>query len=95
MARFRRDTKEVNEFGQTLHYAIWMGGPTLSAIGGCRCADKPRMVEISGQPDTFFSIPAKVKVKGKTVSGFVMVMEGCWSFYATGKNKRLLAINNF
>ena len=30
-----------------------------------------RYFRITGQPDTFFSIPAQVKYKGKTVTGFI------------------------
>jgi hypothetical protein len=36
------------------------------------CADGVRRTAwIAGEADTFFSIPARVKVKGKTVAGFV------------------------
>jgi hypothetical protein len=36
------------------------------------CADgKVRTVRVSEMPDTFFSIPAAVKVRGKTVSGYI------------------------
>lgn len=38
----------------------------------CLCPDGKRRVAIlSGVPDTLFSIPARVKAYGKTVSGFV------------------------
>lgn len=30
-----------------------------------------RLVYVTGEPDTMFSTPASVRVKGKTVSGFV------------------------
>lgn len=36
------------------------------------CPDSKRRTAIlAGQPDTFFSQPARVKVKGKTVTGFI------------------------
>jgi hypothetical protein len=36
------------------------------------CADgKTRSALILNHPDTFFSVPARVKVQGKTVTGFV------------------------
>lgn len=38
----------------------------------CLCSDGVRRTAwVSGQADTWFSIPARVKVKGKTVSGYV------------------------
>lgn len=43
----------------------------------CLCSDGVRRVAtITGAPDTYFSIPARVTVKGKTVSGFVMTRSG-------------------
>lgn len=38
----------------------------------CLCPDgKRRTVAITGQPDTWFSTPARVQVKGLSVSGFI------------------------
>ena len=59
---------------------------------------------ITAQPDTFFSIPARVKAHGKTVSGYVTceTLEGfstetlgdpaVWRFiaYSYGKNGHLV-----
>jgi len=57
------------------------GSESIQSTGGfgqlvknvnCPCSDgKTRTVTITGQPDTFFSVPGNVKVKGKTVTGFV------------------------
>lgn len=68
------------------------------AIKHCVCSDgRPRYARITGQPDTFFSIPAAVKVKGKTVTGFVSINTSCgkdegYIFHANqfGKNGALL-----
>ncbi len=62
------------------------------------CSDGARRTAwISGEADTFFSIPAKVKVGNKTVSGFVTSCEGpeCqqdYEFiaYTYGKNGHIL-----
>lgn len=62
------------------------------------CVDgKRRTVRITAQPDTYFSIPGSVSVKGKTVSGFVCDYtlwngESDLEFIAvqTGKNHHLL-----
>lgn len=38
----------------------------------CLCPDgKRRVATLSAAPDTFFSIPARVKAYGKTVAGYV------------------------
>jgi uncharacterized protein (TIGR02996 family) len=45
---------------------------------------------VTGQPDTFFSQPARTKVKGFTVSGYLTGDEGGYRFVATGKNRQLI-----
>lgn len=46
-------------------------------VTGALCSDgKRRVALITGEADTFFSIPARVSVKGKTVTGFVTGREG-------------------
>jgi hypothetical protein len=46
-----------------------------------------------GVPDTHFSIPAAVKVFGKTVTGFLTYSDDGYTFHANqrGKNAMLLA----
>lgn len=42
----------------------------------CLCPDGFRHVaKITSQPDTFFSIPARIQVRGKTVTGYVTSRE--------------------
>lgn len=37
------------------------------------CSDgKRRTIRLHSEPDTFFSIPGKTQVKGKTVTGFIL-----------------------
>ena len=44
---------------------------SLAAVENCPCADgKRRMVYATGEPDSFFTVPAATRVKGKWVSGF-------------------------
>jgi len=44
----------------------------LLKVKNAICEDnKPRIATITGQPDTFFSIPASVKAQGKTITGFL------------------------
>jgi hypothetical protein len=45
-------------------------------IVNCLCPDGVRRtVQLTNHPDTWFSIPARVKAHGKTVTGFVAVFE--------------------
>lgn len=56
-------------------FALWMGGPTLSKIEDCAVdglgPSFRRTVYITGEPDSFFSIPAACSVEGRTVKGFI------------------------
>ena len=77
----------------------------LWKITKCLCSDGVRRTaRITSEPDTFFSQPARVKVKGRTVTGFIMRNEAFdvslaehpdvedWEFVANnfGKNGHLL-----
>lgn len=73
--RIRRDRYEPQSDGAKLWYADWMGGPSLAAIEHCRLpgieGDMRRLVEITGEPDTWFSIPATCRIADCHVRGFV------------------------
>ena len=52
---------------------------SLARIERCPCDDnETRLVDITGEPDTMFSVPARVRVRGKWVSGFVMFDSGAY-----------------
>jgi hypothetical protein len=81
--KFRVDTEETNEHGQTLGYTRWMGGPTLARVKGAACGDGvPRTAYVTGEPDTFFSIPARVNVGKRSVRGWLGCDDGRWTFHA-------------
>ena len=62
-------------------YSRWMFGPSLALIRNCPCSDGiRRTVYIQGEPDTFFSQPAAVSIRGKRVRGFVTSSEGGMEF---------------
>jgi hypothetical protein len=42
-----------------------------------------------GVPDTFFTIPARARIKGRTVHGFVFAVDGDYRFQALGTNRSL------
>jgi hypothetical protein len=66
--------QEVVPYPSQYGYSV---GPRM--IRGVLCEDgKQRTAQCSAKgPDTFFSVPARIKVKGKTVSGFV-TQENNW-----------------
>ena len=82
MAKYRyKDKQEVNEHGQTLGYAVWMGGTEVTYIGGIVCENGERRNWFkTGEPETYFSIPGYMHVKGKKVMGSATVTDGLWRF---------------
>ena len=74
LQKYRADkVGERDANGAIPWYALWMGGPTLSKIENCpiQGSNLRRMVYITGEPLTWYSLPAACKVKGATVRGFV------------------------
>jgi len=74
MQKYRADYSEPQPDGATRWYAKWMGGPTLAKIQDCRLniAGEPRRaVYITGEPDTWFSIPAETRYMGKRIRGYI------------------------
>jgi len=62
MQKYRADRSETQKDGAILWYADWMDEPNLSRIDDCRLVnmegDMRRTVYITGEADTYFSIPA-------------------------------------
>ena len=52
-----------------------------------KCPDGKSRGGVCGIPDTYFSIPARMKVNGKTISGYVSSDDGALVFNPAGKNK--------
>lgn len=78
MQKYRADKSEAQADGATLWFANWMGGPTLAKIENCRLENlhagdttMRRTVYITGEADTYFSIPAVCKIAGCRVKGYV------------------------
>lgn len=70
--------------GSVAWYAKWIGGPTLALIRAClvdREGVPPRTVYVTGEPDTFFSMPAACKIRGKTVKGWIGRDDDGWKFH--------------
>lgn len=84
MQKYRADKSEKQADGAIVWRAEWMGGPTLSKIVNCRLdnlqGDMRRTVYITGDADTYYSIPAVCKIGGKRVVGYVTSDDGCLVF---------------
>jgi len=93
--RYRnKDKREINKFDQELGYAIWMGGLSLTYVKGILCQDEIRRIyHKTGEPDTYFSMPGYVTVKGKKVKGYLTTNnDGVYEFrvYVNEKNSYLI-----
>lgn len=75
MSRNRCDKSKTQADGAIAWYAEWIGGPSLAKIENCRLenlvGDMRRTVTITGEADTYFSIPAVCSIAGKAVKGYV------------------------
>ena len=69
-------------------YSGW-GYSELVKVRGALCEDGTRRTAtVTGAADTFFSVPARVSAKGKTVSGFLTRdSDGDWRFTAYSYRK--------
>ena len=75
LKKYRADKAESQADGATLWFADWFGGPSLAQIENCRLAslvgDMRTTVYIQGEPDTWFSQPAKFRFMDKVLNGYV------------------------
>jgi hypothetical protein len=79
MQKYRADVSRTQSDGAKVWSAKWMGGPSLAKIENCRMnlAGEPRAtVYITGEADSFFSIPAVCSYKGVRMRGYVTGEEG-------------------
>ena len=81
--KFRVDTEEINTHGQTIGTTLWIGGPSLARIKGAVCEDGSRRTAyITSEPDTYFSIPARVNIGKASIKGFLVCEDELWRFIA-------------
>ncbi len=73
--KYRADFSKPQPDGAAVWCANWNFGPTISKITNCRLenlvGDMRATVYITGEPDTWFSIPAVCRIRGKRVKGYV------------------------
>jgi hypothetical protein len=91
--KYRADYAEAPQAnGAIPYFTRWMGGPSLAKIAQCPCANWDRLaartVYITGEPDTYFSIPAACSFKGRRVKGYVTTDDdGCYVFHVMDSEK--------
>ena len=75
MQKYRADVSKPQPDGAVIWSAQWQFGPSLAKIANCRLAhmagNMRRTVYITGEADTWFSIPAVCKIAGCRVRGYV------------------------
>ena len=88
--KYRADYSTTNPDGSVSHFTQWMGGPSLAKITNCPCEDGDRRtVIVTGEADSFFSIPAATARKGLTIKGFLTTTDDTceggrtWLFIST------------
>lgn len=85
LQKFRADTQGAKcKNGSIPFFTEWLGGPTLSLIKNCpiNAPDiSTRTVYITGEANTYFSIPAAITFKRKTIKGFVTCDENGYLFH--------------
>ena len=97
--RYRnKDAREDNGFGQEIGFAISGWGKALTYVKGIVCQDgSKRIYHKTGEPDTYFSMPGYVTVKGKKVKGYLttdgITGEYVFRVYLYEKNHHLITDN--
>ncbi|WP_024516995.1 hypothetical protein [Bradyrhizobium sp. Tv2a-2] len=80
MVRVRCDRSESQSDGATVWYADWIGGPSLAKIENCQwesiAGDMRVTAFVTGEADTYFSIPAYCNHRGRRVRGYITSTDG-------------------
>lgn len=72
LQKFRADKAGARQSdGATPWFTHWMGGPSLALVKDAPTPWGRRTVYLTGEADTFFSIPAACTVLGMRVTGYV------------------------
>lgn len=71
-------------------YSRWMGGTPLAGVKDCPCPDGVRRTAyVQGEPDTYFSQPAAVSIKGKRINGYLSMSDTGLEFRADNAAARI------
>jgi hypothetical protein len=79
--KFRVDFEKTTESGQTLGFARWWGGPTLSRVKNAICKDgKKRIAYVTSEALTYFTHSARVNIGKKSIKGELYLCDGVYHF---------------
>ena len=82
MQKYRADVCDPkDENGGTAWFARWMGGPSLALVRCCATPFGPRTVYVTGEPDTWFSVPAACVYRRHRISGWLERTEQGYVFH--------------
>lgn len=77
---YRADRNDYQPDGANVWRSVWMGGEPISKVSNCRlenlAGEMRRTVYVTGEPDTYFSIPAVCILGGKRVRGYLTSDDG-------------------
>lgn len=96
LRKYRADKQGQTDANGAVEFGTnWIGGYQLSLIRNCPCVksvmDKGDVslgrytVYVRGEASTWFSIPAAIRIKGKTITGYLTRKDDCWQFRAHNK----------
>ena len=75
MQKYRADFSTKQGDGAVVWCSRWFGGEPLARINNCRIESMEggmrRTVYVTGEPDTWFSIPAAIRLQGCYVRGYI------------------------
>ena len=76
LQKYRADVASPPDaWGQVEWVARWMGGPTLALVRNCVTPWGRRTVYVTGEPDTWFSVPAACSYKKRRMTGYLTTKE--------------------
>lgn len=80
--RFDREGEPYSD-GSIPIFTDWAFGPTLAGVRNCDCGPYGRRtVYLRAEPGTYFSQPAAIRVRGKTLRGHAYVSSEGITFQA-------------
>jgi hypothetical protein len=63
-------------------HTVWMGGEPIAGVRNCPSGVYgKRTVYVTAEADTWFSIPAAIRVKQQRIKGWLGCADGLWQFH--------------
>ncbi len=81
--KFRADVADAPDANGAVAWRTrWMGGTPLAKVVNCPIdgTDRRQVAYATDEPDTFFSIPGAIMVRGQRVTGFFTYTDEKWLF---------------